>query len=301
MVRIKNVGCNLNCLSAIKVLIVAMVLIFNVSMVMAEVNWQANPVGAVFAREGGVCPEGTYRLKSGGYEVYTIVSADKSYQPASLYYGVNDVDKQKVDAMVPDGKVPTSMNCFVVKTDNGYIMFDTGLPSSKGGKTLDRLASLNITPEEIKTVYITHGHFDHIGGLLDDNGKAVYSNAKLYVPLAELTFMRETMNEATARIESAYSGRLVSFEPGELLEDNVLPISAKGHTPGHTAYRLGNILFVGDLMHGPSIQLIDPTICAGYDADRNQAIISRNTILSYSVANSLTVLGAHIPINGVLF
>ncbi len=301
MVRNMNSGDKLNGLSAIKVMIVTVVLIFNVSIVMAEVNWQDNPVGAVFAREGGVCPEGTFRLKSGGYEVYTIVSADKSYQPASLYYGVNDVDKQKVDSMVPDGKVPTSMNCFVVKTDNGYIMFDTGLPSSKGGKTLDRLASLNITPDEIKAVYITHGHFDHIGGLLDDDGKAVYNDAKLYVPLAELTFMRETMKEATALIESAYSGRLVSFETGNLLEDNVLPIAAKGHTPGHTVYRLGNILFVGDLMHGPALQLIDPSICAGYDADRNQAIISRNTILSYSVANSLTVLGAHIPVNGVLF
>lgn len=301
MVRSMNVWSKPNDLSSIKVLIVTVVMIFNVSVIMAELNWQANPVGAVFAREGGVCPEGTFRLKSGGYEVYTIVSADKSYQPASLYYGVDGVDKQKVDSMVPDGKVPTSMNCFVVKTENGYIMFDTGLPSSKGGKTLDRLASLNITPEEIKAIYITHGHFDHIGGLLDDNDKAVYSNAKLYVPLAELTFMRETMKEATARIETAYSGRLVSFETGELLEDNVLPIAAKGHTPGHTAYRLGNILFVGDLMHGPSLQLIDPSICAGYDADRNQAIATRNNILSYAVVNSLTVLGAHVPVNGVIF
>ena len=42
-------------------------------------------------------------------------------------------------------------------------------------------------------------------------------------------------------------------------------------------------------------------ICAGYDADRAQAIDSRNRILNYAVSNSLTVLGAHVPANGVLF
>ncbi|MDE5877093.1 MAG: MBL fold metallo-hydrolase, partial [Muribaculaceae bacterium] len=102
-------------------------------------------------------------------------------------------------------------------------------------------------------------------------------------------------------IKSAYKDRIVSFEPGEILPDNVLPISAKGHTPGHTAYRLGNLLFAGDVMHGETIQLIDPTINANYDADRAQAVVTRIRLLSYAAANSLTVLGAHIPGNGVIF
>lgn len=287
--------------SKMKIIIAATVIAFNSIFCMADVNWQANPVGAVFAREGGKTPEGTYRLTNGGYEVYTIVSADKSFQPASLYYGVNDVDKPKVDAMAPDGKVPTSMNCFVVDTGDGYIMFDTGLPSSKGGKTLDRLASLKISPDEIKIVYITHGHFDHIGGLLDDAGKAVFPNAKLYIPEAEMTFISETMKDAAGQIKAAYGDRIVIFAWGEVLPDNILPMAAPGHTPGHTAYRLGNLLFVGDLMHGAALQLIDPTICANFDADRQQAIDTRNRILSYAVANSLTVLCAHVANNGVIF
>ena len=59
--------------------------------------------------------------------------------------------------------------------------------------------------------------------------------------------------------------------------------------------------FAGDIMHGAALQLIDPTICARYDSDPGQSIKTRNTILDYAVANSLTVLGAHIPANGVLF
>lgn len=244
--------------------------------------------------------EGVYCLVNAGYEVYTIASGDKSFQPASLYYGENDGDKAKVDELAPDGEVPTSMNCFVVKTPGGYIMFDAGLPGTKGGKTLERMSSVNISPDKIHAVYLTHSHFDHIGGLLDESDNAAFPNATIYIPSTEYSYMKETMAETTGKIEQAYINRVVIFNPGEILPNNVLPISAVGHTPGHTAYRLGSLLFVGDLLHGPSIQLIDPSICAAYDADRSQAIETRKLILSYIADNSLTALGAHVPFNGVI-
>lgn len=273
----------------------------NTIITMAQVNWQFNPVGAIFAREGGETPEGTYKFSCGGYEIYTIISADKSYQPASLYYGENESDRSIVDQIAPDGKVATSMNCFIVKNPQGYIMFDTGLPASKGGKTLDRLAALNIERSKISAIYLTHGHFDHIGGLLDENGSPVFPNATIYISSEELSYIEQTMNEITSQLKIAYNEKLISFESGNLLPFNVLPISAKGHTPGHTAYQLGSMLFVGDLMHGPTLQFIDPKICASYDADRTQAISTRIQLLSYGITNSLTLLCAHAPGNGILF
>lgn len=245
-------------------------------------------------------PDGTYRFTNGGYEVFTIASSDKSFQPASLYYGENNADKAKVDTMAPDGKVPTAMNCFVVNTPDGYIMIDTGLPESKGGKTLERLKSLNVAPTDIKAIYLTHSHFDHIGGLLDESDAAVYPNCTLYIPAKENAFMHESMAETISKIENAYSNRIVTFDWGEILPNNVLPIAAPGHTPGHTAYRLGSILFVGDLLHGAEIQLKDPTICANFDADRDQSIETRKLLLSYIITNSLTALGNHVPYMGLI-
>lgn len=284
-----------------KILLAIAAIALNLNISMAQVNWNANPTGAVFARQGGDSPEGTFRLTSDGFEVYTLVCADKSFQPASLYYGKNDADKAKVDAMAPDGKVPTSMNCFLVNTPDGYIMFDTGLPSSRGGLTLARLASLGVSPADIKAIFVTHGHFDHIGGLLDDNAAAAFPNAQLYIPADELAFITETMADATRQITQAYDGRITTFAPGEILPGGVLPVAAKGHTPGHTAYLLGKLFFVGDIMHGISIQLIDPTISASFDADPAQAVATRRSILSFAVARSLTVLGAHAPLNGIIF
>lgn len=269
----------------------------------AQIAGIENPVGAVFARQGGETPAGTFRLTSGGYEVYTIATSDKPevYQSAKLFYGDNEADKAKVDALAPEGKVASAMNCFFVRTAAGYIMFDTGLPASRGGMTLSRMASLNVNPEDVGAVFLTHGHFDHIGGLLGADGKAAYPQAVIYMSSPELEFIKTSMAEAYANISAAYEGRIAAFEPGEILPYGVLPISAKGHTPGHTVYRLGNLLFVGDIMHGASVQLREPSVNAGYDADREAAAATRMRVLSYAVENSLTVLGSHIPGNGVIF
>lgn len=284
-----------------KAILVIAAIAANSILCMAQINRQTNPVGAVFAHQGGTMSEGTFHFINGGYDVYTIASADKDFQPASLYYGQEDADKAKVDALAPDGKVPTAMNCFVVHTPEGYVMFDTGLPSAKGGKTIERLKSTGITPEEIKAIFVTHSHFDHIGGMLDADGKAAYPSATIYISSDELAFMRETMNDTLDRISAAYSNKVVTFNFGEVLPYNILPISAKGHTPGHTAYQLGNLLFVGDIMHGIAIQLTDPSINARFDAAPTQAVATRKSILNYAITNSLTALGAHIPVNGVLF
>ncbi|MDE5743311.1 MAG: hypothetical protein K2H62_03050, partial [Bacteroidales bacterium] len=72
-----------------KKLLAILTLALNPVFGMAQVDWQANPVGAVFARQGGETPEGTFKFTCGDYEVFTLVCSDKAFQPASLYYGEN--------------------------------------------------------------------------------------------------------------------------------------------------------------------------------------------------------------------
>ena len=65
----------------------------------------------------------------------------------------------------------------LVETHDRRILFDTG---SNGAILLDNMNKLEIDPLSIDEVFISHSHFDHIGGLstfLNEN-----NNVKVYVP-----------------------------------------------------------------------------------------------------------------------
>ena len=50
----------------------------------------------------------------------------------------------------------------VVETGDQTILFDTG---ADGKILMDNMRTLNIDPKSIQTVFISHNHFDHVGGL----------------------------------------------------------------------------------------------------------------------------------------
>ena len=67
----------------------------------------------------------------------------------------------------------------LVETHNSNILFDTG---SNGSILLENMKKLDIDPLSIDEVFISHPHFDHVGGLsafLNEN-----NNVKIYVPIS---------------------------------------------------------------------------------------------------------------------
>jgi len=67
----------------------------------------------------------------------------------------------------------------LVEIYNRTILFDTG---SNGSILLENMKKLDIDPLSIDEVFISHPHFDHVGGLsafLNEN-----NNAKIYVPIS---------------------------------------------------------------------------------------------------------------------
>ncbi len=55
-----------------------------------------------------------------------------------------------------------SVNCYLIETDTGYILIDTG-GSNKRTDLERELASAGCKPGNLKLIVITHGDFDHTG------------------------------------------------------------------------------------------------------------------------------------------
>ncbi len=76
----------------------------------------------------------------------------------------------------PDLTADWGFSC-IIETDEQTILFDTG---ANGKILLNNMQKLNFDPKRIQTVFISHNHFDHVGGLsafLNENSDVV-----LYVP-----------------------------------------------------------------------------------------------------------------------
>ena len=199
----------------------------------------------------------------------------------------------KKDVNMPDG-MPSSISAYLIKTNGKTILFDAGLGPSRNGQLLNELSKINVTPEQIDYVYITHFHGDHIGGMLNADGEKVFTNAEVYVSRLEKESDLGKGEQAVKMFEK-YGDKIHVFNFGDKLPEDVLAIDAVGHTPGHTVFQKGNLLIIGDLMHALALQLKYPEYCPNFDGDKEKAIASRKRILEYAKTNGLTISGMHLP------
>lgn len=115
---------------------------------------------------GSSCESRGEEIKSGGEELVPI-----SIEGEATIIGV--YDNYQVN---PDLTTAWGFGC-VIRTAKEDILFDTGGDSSI---LLSNMEKMNISPEDIDIVVISHIHGDHVGGLtgfLERNG-----NVKVYIP-----------------------------------------------------------------------------------------------------------------------
>ncbi|MCD8183410.1 MAG: MBL fold metallo-hydrolase [Bacteroides sp.] len=207
-----------------------------------------------------------------------------------------DASDSLIDSLSLQNGIPASMSAFLVSTNGLQILFDTGLwaPDSR---LLPTLKTLGVAPEDVRYLYLTHFHGDHIGGMMKGDS-VVFPKAEVYASKVEYDAwmsMPADRNAQVVKTMNAYKDRLHLFEFGDTLPGDVVAMNAVGHTPGHTAYQAGKLLIIGDLIHGAALQLEHPEICATYDMDKEAAIKSRKHFLQYAKDNGLTMAGMHLP------
>jgi glyoxylase-like metal-dependent hydrolase (beta-lactamase superfamily II) len=66
----------------------------------------------------------------------------------------------RVDAI----RFPNAINVLLLENDDGWTLVDTGA-EGEAARIRDALTALGSGPEDLKRIFLTHNHGDHIGGL----------------------------------------------------------------------------------------------------------------------------------------
>jgi glyoxylase-like metal-dependent hydrolase (beta-lactamase superfamily II) len=218
-------------------------------------------------------------------------------------------------AGLPTDKLNLSIQPLVVKVGGRVILFDAGAGSNMGdgaGNLGAALAEAGVSPVRVTDVFISHLHGDHVGGLIDAAGDPVFINAVIRISAPEWETLRG-LNETTAaayglkryrEVTLAIAPDVTTFEPGaEVLPGMVRAVEVKGHTPGHSAFRIGSgansLLYISDALHHHVISVQKPEWTIAFDADAAAGAASRASLMAEVAASGQRIYSVHFPFPGV--
>jgi hydroxyacylglutathione hydrolase len=149
---------------------------------------------------------------------------------------------------------PIATNCYVVRASeeaSEAVVIDPGGEAAELGRELERLGVTCVG------ILITHGHWDHLGGVAD---LAEATGAPVYMAAEERIALERINDFAPAELP------LRPYTPDVLLEgDETLDLAGiifqtlrvPGHSPAHLAYDAGGCLFSGDVLFAGSVGRTD--------------------------------------------
>lgn len=262
---------------------------------------------------------GVYRRSVGEATVTCLLDGWLGLDPAML----NGVDAAEAEALLAEsfraaGPVPTSINAFVVETPDRTVAIDSGGGPhfiDTGGNHARLLEVAGIDPAAVDTVFATHLHPDHIGGLADDFGDPLFPEATLVLHEADHAFWTDDANFADApdmakafaqgaqRAVGLYDGALELVGDGHALTPELTVMHLPGHTPGHSGLMLSSgdesLLLWADIVHMGAVQFARPEVTIPFDVDPEQAAATRARALDMAATDRLEVAGAHVGFPGL--
>lgn len=183
-----------------------------------------------------------------------------------------------------------SVNVFVIefKSNKKRVMIDAGFGDPQG-QLLTEMEKIQMPPESISDILITHIHPDHVGGLRN------FPQAKIHIAREEYEAWLKNASGKYSVKNMPSRGKLSLFSYKTEVVPNIEAIKLGGHTPGHTVFRMKDRYFVGDVVHAIDLQMEHPTFCSRYDMNPPEAVSSRRRTLKEFRGDWF---GAHIAYPG---
>jgi glyoxylase-like metal-dependent hydrolase (beta-lactamase superfamily II) len=204
-------------------------------------------------------------------------------------------------AGAPTDKIPLPVDALLLRMPGHLILLDAGWGSEGHGVLRQSLASIGISADQITDILITHSHSDHVGGLVDAQGRSIFGKATIRMSANEWLFMQS--QDDTRAVASAIKTQLQTFEPGRPILPGITPLALYGHTPGHVGYEIvsrgARLLDIGDLAHSSIISVAKPDWTTDYDNDKAQGARQRRQELEQLAATHELIFAPHFPFPGV--
>jgi glyoxylase-like metal-dependent hydrolase (beta-lactamase superfamily II) len=191
-------------------------------------------------------------------------------------------------------------NCYVVRAHDRAHEAVVVDPGADAPRILEELAALEST---CAAILITHGHWDHLGGVAQ---LAQATGAPVYMADDERLLLEDVNSFTPPGVELQPYSPDVALQGDEVLElagMSFETLRVPGHSPAHLAYHTEGAVFSGDLLFAGSVGRTD-LLGADWDtlvesirtlADR----YPRDTIV-YSGHGPETTIGAELDRNPFL-
>jgi N-acyl homoserine lactone hydrolase len=171
-----------------------------------------------------------------------------------------DVERFTDTFAYKDLKVTFTFSCYLIKHGGEYMVWDTGYtpgsnPNAPTVGIADRLREVNVTPDQVKYVGISHFHADHTGQL------DPFKNATLFIGKGDwdqITSPTPMQGANVAGFKSWIDERrkveALTGDKDVFGDGTVIVLRTPGHTPGHSALLvrlkdMGPVLLSGDAVH----------------------------------------------------
>ena len=201
-----------------------------------------------------------------------------------------------------DLKVQLVYSCYLIKHGDDYLLWDTGHAMTTPNvapkvSLVDQLAKIDLKPEQIKYVGISHYHGDHVGQV------GSFPKSTLLIGQGDwdvLTSPKPREGAVTAPFAAWIKGD-AKVEPVPLDRDvfgdgSVIMLYTPGHTPGHHSLlvklpQMGAVLISGDLAHFH--ENYETSGVPTFNVDRAQSLASLDRVKKIAAGTKATVIVQH--------
>jgi len=204
----------------------------------------------------------------------------------------------------PGKKLQLVFSCYLIKHGSDYMVWDTGFGPDAGEtapkQTLpEQLAKLDVKPEQVRFVGVSHYHGDHIGGA------RFFPSATLLIGKGDWEVLtaakpQEGANVAPLKHWASGGGKVepVALDKDVFGDGSVMMIYTPGHTPGHHSLlvklpRTGAVILTGDAAHFE--ENYETNGVPSFNFDRAQTLASLDRIKRIAGNGKTTVVIQHDP------